>query len=386
MTYIKHDSPLITIMRDFRRDIHAHPELAFKEIRTAEKVTSLLREMQLDSIHENLAVTGVVGVLKGQNPDSRHIGLRADMDALPMHEQNNCAHRSTYDGKMHACGHDGHTTMLLTAATWLSQNRNFEGTLYFIFQPAEENEGGAKVMVEDEKFFDQFPIQATYGMHNWPGIAAGKFAVHSGPVMAAMDTFNIHVKGTGGHGGIPNLSNDPIAASAQLITSLQTIISRNISPVESGVVSVTQITGGDSYNIIPNNVILKGTVRSFSKEVQQHIIERMEQICQGIGVSFNMDVQLNYTKCFPATINHKDNAQKCVTAAASIVGDTNVYTDLPPSMGAEDFAYFIIEKPGAYIWIGNGHQSNSLHNPEYDFNDEIIAFGANYWIELAHTA
>ncbi len=385
MKYINKLSPLIEQMYHFRQDLHAHPELAFNEFRTARKVTEWLSKLNMDEIHEKLAVTGVVAVLKGHNPNSRHIGLRADMDALPMHEKNSCSHRSVYDGKMHACGHDGHTTMLLAAATWLSEKRDFEGTLYFIFQPAEENEGGARVMVE-EGFFEQFPIQAIYGMHNWPGVKAGKFAIHSGPVMAAMDTFDIFIKGVGGHAGIPNLTTDPIPASAQLITALQTIISRNLSPVETGVVSVTQIVAGDSYNIIPNQVSLRGTVRSFSKQVQEQIILRMKQICQGIELSFNMQVECNYTKCLPATINDSNHSQKCITAASNIVGEGNIITDLLPSMGAEDFSYFLLKKPGAYIWIGNGCDSPSIHSPEYDFNDDIIVLGANYWIELALTA
>lgn len=385
MKYIKKSSALIEKMRHFRHDIHAHPELAYNEFRTAKKVTECLAKLNMDEIHEKLAVTGVVAVLKGRNPNSRHIGLRADMDALPMHEQNTCSHRSVYDGKMHACGHDGHTTMLLAAATWLSETRDFEGTLYFIFQPAEENEGGARVMVE-EGFFDKFPIQAIYGMHNWPGVEAGKFAVHSGPVMAAMDTFDIVISGVGGHAGIPNLTIDPIPASAQLITSLQTIVSRNLSPVETGVVSVTQIIAGDSYNIIPEQVTLRGTVRSFSKQVQAQIMSRMDLMCQGIELSFNMQVKLSYTKRLPATINDPIHSQKCITAASTIVGEDNIMTSLPPSMGAEDFSYFLSEKPGAYIWIGNGIDCPSIHSTQYDFNDEIIVIGANYWIEVALTA
>ncbi len=385
--YLTLESDLIARMRQFRRDIHAHPELAFKEFRTADKVAEVLETLNLDAIHRGQAVTGIVAVLKGRNPDSRHIGLRADMDALPLCELNHFDHASRHEGKMHACGHDGHTSMLLTAACWLSENRDaFEGTVYFIFQPAEEGEGGARVMVEEEDFFGRFPVEATYGMHNWPGLPQGHFGIHHGPVMAAMDTFALEVKGRGGHGGIPNLANDPIVASAQLVSGFQTIVARNVSPLEQAVVSVTQIHGGDGDNIIPDSVTMSGTVRSFSREVREKVITRMKEVCAGIEVMFGVEVVLDYRPGFPPTINHADNAEICIRAAKKVAGEGAVIVDLPPSMGAEDFAYFILEHPGAYIWIGNGEQSPSLHNPHYDFNDDNLVTGANYWIELVISA
>ncbi|MDA9555961.1 M20 family metallopeptidase [Vibrio sp.] len=384
--YIKNDTPLVQEMTSFRHDIHAHPELAYNEFRTAQKVKEKLLTLNMDEIHEEWATTGIVAVLKGKNPESRHIGLRADMDALPMHEKNQCSHRSTYDGKMHACGHDGHTTMLLTAVCWLSEHRDFEGTLYFIFQPAEENEGGARVMVEEEHFFDAFPIEEIYGMHNWPKLGLGKFAVHQGPVMAAMDTFEINITGFGGHGGIPNLTNDPIIPATQLVSAFQSIVSRNLSPVDAGVISVTQINAGDSFNIIPDKVEMKGTVRTFSDATQALIIKRMTEICAGFELSYGVNIEFIFNRCLPATVNNPNNANKCIDALNGLIGSDNIVTDLDPSMGAEDFSYFLRKKPGAYIWIGNGDESASLHNPHYDFNDSNIALGANYWIALAQGA
>lgn len=381
---INKKAPLIKQMHAFRQDIHAHPELAFEEIRTAQKVLDILMTLNMNDIQSGIGKTGIVAVLKGNNPESKHIGLRADMDALPMNEKNTCLHSSCYPNKMHACGHDGHLTMLLTAAIWLSERKDFEGTLYFIFQPAEENEGGARAML-DENFLQRFPLTEIYGLHNWPGIESGNFVVHPGPVMASMDIFDITITGKGGHAGIPNTCKDPVVASAQLVCALQSIVSRNISPFEQGVISVTQLNGGDSSNIIPNKMFARGTVRTFSTKVQQQIIDAMQRVCDGIAITFDMDISLNYQKCFPATINTATHAKKCEAAAKLVVGNELVHTNLPPSMGAEDFSLFLQEIPGAYIWIGNGEKSSSLHSSEYDFNDDLICNGANYWIQLAQT-
>lgn len=311
--------------------------------------------LEMDDIQTGLAKTGIVAVLKGNNPDTRHVGLRADMDALPMQEKNTCAHRSCYAHKMHACGHDGHITMLLSAAIYLSKTRSFEGTLYFIFQPAEENAGGARVMLE-ENFLQRFPLTEVYGLHNWPGIKSGHFVVHAGPVMASMDTFEITISGQGGHAGIPNTCKDPLIAASQLVGALQTIVARNISPFDAAVISVTQLKGGDSSNIIADKTYAQGTVRTFSSKIQQQIIDAMQRMCKGMAIAFDVEISLNYQQCFPATLNRKENAKKCENAAVQIAGKQNVYTDLPASMGAEDFSLFLQQVPGAYIWIGNGEK------------------------------
>ncbi|MGH7091977.1 MAG: M20 aminoacylase family protein, partial [Stellaceae bacterium] len=326
-----------------------------------------------------------VGTIRvGNNPKA--IGLRADMDALPMDEHNTFDHRSQHKGRMHACGHDGHTTMLLGAARYLAETRNFAGTIHFIFQPAEENEGGARVMVE-EGMLARHPVEAIYGMHNWPGLPSGQFAVRPGPMMAAFDIFEITVSGRGAHAAMPHLGIDPIVAAAQIVNGLQTIASRNTHPLQGAVVSVTQIHGGDTWNVIPDTVVLRGTTRAFDPEVRDALEPAIRRIAEGVAAALGASVALRYERRYPPTVNSPAETEIAAAAAAALVGADNVRRDLLPSMGAEDFAWFLQEKPGAYIWIGNGEAAAGamLHNPHYDFNDEILPLGASYWARLAES-
>ncbi|NMG31080.1 M20 aminoacylase family protein [Aromatoleum evansii] len=363
-----------------RRDIHAHPELAFEEHRTAELVARRLEALGIE-VHRGLGGTGVVGVLKAGR-SLRAIGLRADMDALPIQERNDFAHVSQHAGCMHACGHDGHTTMLLGAAEVLAAHPDFDGTAYFIFQPAEEGEGGADSMVDDG-LFERFPMASIFGMHNWPGLPAGHFAVHDGPVMASADRFDIEIRGQGAHGAMPHLGTDSIIAGAALVQALQTVVSRTLDPLDSAVVSVTQFHAGEAYNVIPDRAKLCGTVRAFGAAVQDRIEAAIARIGQGVAASHGVNVEVDYRRGYPPTINTSDEAALCAAVAGSLPG-ASVLTDLPPSMGAEDFAFYLRHKPGCYVWIGNGPGEGgcTLHNPHYDFNDAIIPFGVAYWVEL----
>ncbi len=366
-----------------RRDIHAHPELAFEERRTADLVARTLESAGIE-VHTGLAHTGVVGVLKnGTSP--RAIGLRADMDALPIQEQNRFPHHSRHPGRMHACGHDGHTAMLLAAAEYLATTRNFDGTIYFIFQPAEETVGGARVMIE-EGLFERFPMQSVYGMHNWPGLPEGQFAVHSGPVMACSDQFDIVIRGHGAHAAFPHQGRDPVLAAAALAQALQGVVSRNLDPLDAAVLSITRLNAdGGAYNVIPEQAELRGTVRAFRPEVQDQVEAAMERICAGIAAAHGVQVSLNYQRGYPPTVNDAREAARCRAVLETLVGAENVRTDLRPSMGAEDFAYLLRERPGCYVWIGNGSGEGgcTLHNPHYDFNDAILTLGASYWVRLA---
>ena len=381
--------PIVNRIADFHQDlivwrheIHAHPETAFEERETAALVARRLAEFGLD-VHRGLAGTGVVGTLKGNAPGHRAIALRADMDALHIHEKNGVAYASKTPGKMHACGHDGHTTMLLGAARYLAETRNFAGTVHFIFQPAEENEGGGRVMVE-EGLFDKFPVEAVFGMHNWPGMPAGKFATRSGPMMASFDIFEITVTGKGTHAALPHLGIDPVIAAAQIATGLQTITSRNTHPLDSAVVSVTQIHGGDTWNVIPDEVVLRGTTRSFRTEVQDAMEAAIRRIAQGVASGMGASVAVRYERRYPPTVNSASETEIAVAAAAEVVGAANVDRTLTPTMGSEDFAFMLQAKPGAYVFIGNGSGDKvaGLHNPHYDFNDEILPIGASYWARL----
>lgn len=372
-------------MTETRRDIHAHPETAFEEKRTAALVADKLRDLGIET-HTGLAKTGVVGVLRSGS-SSRAIGLRADMDALDVLEKNQVAHRSTHEGKMHACGHDGHTTMLLGAAAYLAETKQFDGSVYFIFQPAEENEGGGRVMVE-EGLFDRFPMEAVYGMHNWPGLPVGEFAIRPGPMMAAFDIFEIEIEGRGAHAAMPHLGCDPVVIAAEVVSALQTIASRTTDPQDSVVVSVTQIHGGDTWNVMPDSVVLRGTARSFRPEVQDMIEPSIRRIASGIAHAHGAGLEMRYERRYPPTINSVLETELAAEVAAKVAGGNKVRHDPVPSMGAEDFAFMLQEKPGAYIWVGNGDTEGGclLHNPHYDFNDEVLPIGASYWATLVETA
>ncbi|MFZ4535834.1 M20 aminoacylase family protein [Propionivibrio sp.] len=382
------DIPFLADLVAIRRDIHAHPELAFKEARTAEIVARELAAYGLE-VYRGLARTGVVGVLR-KGSSIRAIGLRADMDALPLHEKNDFSHRSRHEGKMHACGHDGHTTTLLGAARYLAENRNsldFDGMVYFIFQPAEESEGGAAVMIKDG-LFEQFPMDAVFGLHNWPGIPVGEMAVMPGAVMAGTCAFEIAVHGHGCHAAMPHQGVDTLVVASQLVLALQTIVSRNLHPCESAVVSVTQIHGGEAWNIIPDDAVLRGTIRTFKPEVQELVERAIERLCSGIASAFGAQIETSFDLRYPPTVNGVAETELCRRTAEAIFGEDKVRKNELPSMGAEDFSYMLQVKPGCYVWLGNGPGTGgcSLHNPHYDFNDDILPFGISYWVSLVEGA
>jgi hippurate hydrolase len=372
-----------------RRDIHAHPELCFQEKRTADVVATQLTQWGIP-IHRGMGTTGVVGIVKAGTSD-RAIGLRADMDALPMQEFNTFDHASQHAGKMHACGHDGHTAMLLAAAQQFSKQANFDGTVYLIFQPAEEGGGGAREMIKDG-LFEQFPMEAVFGMHNWPGSEVGKFGVSAGPVMASSNEFKITIRGKGGHAAMPHNGLDPVPVACQMVQAFQTIISRNKKPIDAGVISVTMIHAGEATNVIPDSCELQGTVRTFSIEVLDMIEQRMGEIAKHTAAAFGMECSFEFTRNYPPTINSAKEAEFARKVMASIVGEANVGAQ-EPTMGAEDFAYMLMAKPGCYAFIANGDGAHRemghgggpcmLHNPSYDFNDSLIPLGATYWVKLA---
>ena len=369
----------------WRRDIHAHPEIAFEEHRTAQIVADKLAGFGLE-VETGIAGTGVVGTLK-RGRGNRAIGLRADLDALPIQEANEFEHKSTHPGKMHACGHDGHTTMLLGAAQYLAEQGDFEGTVYFIFQPAEENEGGGRAMVEDG-MFDRYPMEAVYDMHNIPGIPIGHFAVKSGPMMAAFDIFELTVTGKGGHAAMPHLTIDPMVIGTKIVDAYQTIVSRIVDPIEPAVLSVTQFHAGDAYNVIPNEVHISGCTRCFSPRVQGQLETEMKRIATEICNAWGATCEFKYERRYPPTINSEQEAQLASDVAIEIAGADNVNLSPKPAMGSEDFAFMLQEKPGAYIWIGNGDGEGScmVHNPGYDFNDEILPIGASWFVRMAETS
>ena len=375
-----------------RRDIHAHPELSFEEQRTADVVAAKLTEWGIE-VHRGMGRTGVVGVLKNGSSD-RTIGLRADMDALPMQEFNQFPHTSQHAGKMHACGHDGHVAMLLAAAQHLSRVKNFDGTVYFIFQPAEEGGGGAREMMRDG-LFDKFPMQAVYGMHNWPGLKEGQFALSAGPVMASSNEFKITIHGKGCHAALPHNGVDPVLVACQMVQAFQTIISRNKKPVDAGVISVTMINAGEATNVVPDHCELQGTVRTFSLDVLDLLEQRMRDIAQHTCAAFGATCTFEFERNYPPTINHPAESSFARDVMADIVGANNVLTQ-EPTMGAEDFSYMLQAKPGAYCFIGNGDGAHremghgegpcTLHNPNYDFNDRLIPLGATYWVKLVEAS
>lgn len=368
----------------FRRDIHAHPELAFDEHRTAEKVAAYLDGLSglgLE-VHRGLAKTGVVARLK-LGTSRRSIGLRADMDALPLQEMNGFPHRSKHAGRMHACGHDGHTAMLLGAVEALCTLRDFDGTVVFIFQPAEEHEGGGRVMVE-EGLFERFPMDMMFGLHNWPGLPAGHFGVTDGPVMAGADRFDIVVTGRGGHAALPHQAIDTVLAGSALVQALQSLVSRSTDPLDAAVVSVTRFHAGHADNVLPETAQLGGTVRTLTTQVQMQLEEGMRRICTGIEATYGVRIELHYERGYPPTVNASSATAIARAAAGAVVGEHAVQLNLRPSMGAEDFAYLAQCVPASYVWLGNGSTEGGclLHSPHYDFNDEVIATGIRYWVAL----
>lgn len=376
-------------LQAIRRDIHAHPELCYEELRTSDLVAARLTEWGIP-IYRGLGKTGVVGIVKAGTSD-RAIGLRADMDALPMTEFNTFAHASRHAGKMHACGHDGHTAMLLGAAQHFAQHRNFDGTVYLIFQPAEEGGGGAREMIRDG-LFDRFPMEAVFGMHNWPGLAAGDFAVCPGPMMASSNEFHIRIIGRGSHAALPHLGVDPVLIGCQIVQGFQTILTRNKRPVEAGVISVTMFNAGEAVNVVPDYAELGGTVRTFTLETLDLIETRMREITEGLAKTFGASVEFEFKRNYPPTLNHAAETEFCREVMRDVVGADRVHV-FEPTMGAEDFSFFLLEKPGCYVAIGNGEGDHretghglgpcTLHNPNYDFNDALLPVGASYWVRLA---
>jgi amidohydrolase len=371
-----------------RRDLHAHPELSFTEERTSKVVADYLRRLGIET-HTGIAKTGVVAVIPGKKSGGKGIALRADMDCLPMHESNTFAHKSKNEGRMHACGHDGHTTMLLGAARYLAETRNFDGTAYLVFQPAEEGGGGGHVMVK-EGLFEKFPAGEIYAVHNWPGLPAGQMAVRAGPVMAATDEVIITVRGRGGHGAMPHLVIDPVVAVAQIITALQTIASRNVEPVDAVVVSICSMQTSQlgAFNVVPDFVKLVGTVRSFRPATRDLAEQRLRQICSKIAEAMGCTAEISYTRGYPATVNSAREAQFAARVGERVFGKGNVITEHEPTMGGEDFSYMLQARPGAYVFLGQGGTPGGcfLHNPNYDFNDEVIPLGAGYLAALVEQA
>ena len=365
-------------MTAWRRELHRHPETAFEEHWTAAFIAEKLESFGIE-VHRGLAGTGVVGTLKG-NGEGGAIGLRSDIDALDITEQTGAEYASENPGKMHACGHDGHTTMLLGAAKYLAETKNFDGTVHFIFQPAEEGKGGGDKMVQ-EGLFDRFPCETVFGMHNIPGIPVGSFAVSEGPMMAARDNFEITIKGRGSHGAMPHHGVDPVLVGAHMVMALQSITSRNLDPQKALVLSVTQFHAGHAFNVVPDDMVLRGTCRVFDPDVQNSLPERITKIMDGVCATFGATAELNYIRGYPATINDPEQAEVAAGIADRVAGADRVDRAPTPMMGAEDFSYMLNQRPGAYIWAGNGDTAG-VHHPDYDFNDEALPHGASFWAQL----
>ena len=372
-----------------RRDLHAHPELGFEEHRTAEIVSRELDRLGIEH-HDRVGKTGVVGVIRGERQESgRAVGLRADMDALPMHEENNFAHVSRFKGRMHGCGHDGHTTMLLGAARYLAATRAFDGTVYLIFQPGEEGFAGGKAMVE-EGLFERFPADEIYALHNWPGLPPGTIAVRPGPMMAAADRIEIHIEGRGGHAAHPHIAVDPVLVAGHIITAAQSIVARNVSPVDTAVVSLCAMHAGNlaAMSVIPRDARLVGTVRTFRPQTQDAVERRLSELVHSIAAAFGATATLKYERVYPATVNSEREAEFAARVADTLIGSENVVRDLEPSMGSEDFSFMLQRRPGAYARLGQGGAESGcfLHNSRYDFNDDVIPLGAGYLAALAEQA
>jgi amidohydrolase len=374
---------LLGEVKQWRKQIHSQPELGFKEFKTSSFIVDKLQSFGIE-VHQGLGGTGVVGTLK--NGSGPTIGIRADIDALPIKEQNDIDHKSTHENCMHACGHDGHTSVLLGTAKHLSQHKDFSGTIHFIFQPAEEVLGGAKAMIDDG-LFDKFPMDAVYGLHNWPGLPVGEIAVNNGPMMASFDTFEITLTGKGTHAAMPHLGADPIAAGAALITNIQSIISRRISPLKSGVISVTQMNSGDTTNVIPDYAILKGTVRSFDMDVRQSMQDMLTQMVTTLPPLYGVTGEMDYHIRYPVTINDTQAYLEVKEAATKVLGADKVNTDIEPSMASEDFSFMSQVVKGAYFWLGvdGSSPSKPLHNASYDFNDDAIETGIKVWVSLVES-
>jgi hippurate hydrolase len=369
----------------WRRDLHAHPELLFDVQRTAGTVAEKLKAFGCDEVVTGLGRTGVVGVIHGRKSSSgKTIGLRADMDALPIEEANNLPYKSTVPGKMHACGHDGHTAMLLGAARYLTETRNFTGTAVVIFQPAEEGGGGGREMVDDG-LMDRFGIREVYGMHNYPGMPVGSFGIRPGPMMAAADALTIDIEGVGAHAARPHLGIDTVLVGAQIINAIQSVVARNVDPLKSAVVSICMFRAGNADNVIPQTVQLRGTARSLASDVRDLLEKRLHVVVESTAAAHGAKAKLTYKRGYPVLVNHEDQTEFAASIASQIAGPDKVDTSLPPMMGAEDFSYMLNVRPGAFIWIGNG-DSAGLHHPSYNFNDEAIPFGTSYWVRLVETA
>jgi amidohydrolase len=372
----------------FRRDLHAHPELGFEEIYTSGRVRQALEICGVDEIHTGIGKTGVVGLIHGKQKSSRMIGLRADMDALPMTEKGEVAWKSVKPGLMHGCGHDGHTTMLIGAARYLAETRNFEGTAVLIFQPGEEGFAGAKAMIE-EGLFERFPVEAAYAMHNWPAMRPGEIGVNPGPMMAAADRITIRIVGKGGHGAHAYLAVDPVLVAGHIITAAQSIVSRNVKPVDAAVISLCGLQAGDlqGMSVIPGEATLVGTVRTFDPAAQDLIEKRLNELCSGIAQSFGATASVHYERIYPATINTPAEAKFAADVAASLVGESHVKRNMEPSMGAEDFSFMLQAKPGAYLRLGQGGEGSCfLHNSQYDFNDDVLPLGSALFASLVERA
>ncbi len=376
-------------IREWRRDLHAHPELLFDVHRTAKTVADKLKAFGCDEVVPGIGRTGVVGVIRGRKEAdggrAKVIGLRADMDALPIEEATGLPYKSTIPGKMHACGHDGHTAMLLGAAKYLAETRNFGGTAVVIFQPAEEGGGGGREMVNDG-MMDRFGIEEVYGMHNYPGMPVGQFGMRPGPIMAAADYVSIEIEGKGAHAARPHLGIDPILVGSQIVNQLQSIVSRNVDPLEAGVVSICVFEAGTTNNVIPQTAKLAGTIRSLTATVRDLLEKRVREIVQGVAALHGASVKLRYHRGYPVTVNHAEQTEFAAAVASEIAGRDRVNDALPPMMGAEDFSYMLNARPGAFIFVGNGEDSAGLHHPAYDFNDEIIPLGSSYWVRLVEKA
>lgn len=383
--------PIINRIADFhaeiaawRRDFHENPELGYDVHRTAKRVAELLRSFGVDEVVEGIGRTGVVGLIRGKEPADRVIGLRADMDALPINERTGKPYASKTSGKMHACGHDGHTAMLLGAAKYLAETRNFAGTVAVIFQPAEEGGAGGRAMIEDG-LMDRFAISEVFGMHNMPGRALGNFEIRTGGIMAASDEFTITIEGQGGHAAMPHNTIDPVVIAAQLVVALQTLVSRNVNPMRSAVLSVTMIQAGEAFNIIPRTVKMTGTVRTLDPEVRDLMESKLKSVTEGLVSTFGAKATVTYRRGYPVTVNAPEQTETAAAVARAVVGDTRVDANADAVMGGEDFSFMLQARPGAYIFLGNG-DSSELHTDTYDFNDEVIPVGVSYWIRLAETA